>query len=79
MEHAIIIKQAIIAREPEIVIATMLSVLETATIEITSRKTPKYNPASLRKNSVNSDRIILLYLINRISMEAKARNMITRV
>lgn len=44
--------------------------------ETAAKKTPKYRLALLRKNWVNSMRISFEYLLNKMRMDAKARNMI---
>lgn len=71
--------KAITAMELETVMIIMSSVSKINAIDTAARKTPRYKLALLRRNWVNSARIILLYLLSKISMDAKVKNMIIRV
>jgi hypothetical protein len=70
--------QAVIASTLEMVALMMLSVSERNAMEPASRKTLKQRLAWL-KNWVSSLRMILEYLSNKISMNAKVRNAVTNV
>ena len=67
------------ARKLETAITIVLSVSKMKATEIARRKTPRYKLALLTRNCVNSVRISLLYLINKIVMEINAKKEITMV
>ena len=72
-------KQAAIVSALETVMIVALSVSKMKAIETAAMKTLMYRLALLRRNWVNSVRMSLLYLFNKMSIDAKVRNMITNV